>query len=125
MRFLILIVLFLPFNIMAQELRSQDSLVHALVERQKAINAKKMTMPGYRIQLYFGAERMRAQTLKADFLQEYPDIGAYVIYQQPNFKLRVGDFKTRLEALKLLTELQTRFAVAFIVADEVRLPEGQ
>ena len=64
----------------------------------------------------------RMNTLKNDFLQEYPEMGAYVIYQQPNFKLRVGDFKTRLEASKFLTEMQTRFAMAFIVNDEVRLP---
>lgn len=82
-----------------------------------------MTMPGYRIQIYFGSERAKANTYRSDFLQEYPDMGAYVIYQQPNFKLRVGDFKTRLEAAKFLTEMQTRFAVAFIVNDDVKLPD--
>ena len=79
-------------------------------------------MPGFRVQLYFGRERVRANQLKADFLQEYADVGAYVIYHQPNFKLRVGDFKTRLEAKKFLQEVQTRFAVAFIVSDDVMLP---
>lgn len=61
--------------------------------------------------------------MRSDFLQEYPEMGAYVIYQQPNFKVRVGDFKTRIEAAKFLTEMQTRFAMAFIVPDEVKLPE--
>ena len=81
-------------------------------------------MPGYRIQIYFGGERLRANNLRSDFLQEYPEFGAYVIYQQPNFKLRVGDFKTRLEAAKFLTEMQARFSMAFIVSDDVKLPEG-
>jgi hypothetical protein len=102
---------------------AQDSIVNQLVEKQKQLNSLKMTMHGYRIQIYFGGERARANALRSDFLQEYPDIGAYVIYQQPNFKLRVGDFKTRMEASRFLTEMQTRFAMAFIVADEVRLPE--
>jgi hypothetical protein len=104
------------------QVNSYDSLFNSVAERLKEINKSKMSMPGYRVQLYFGSERIRANQLKADFLQEYPDVGAYVIYHQPNFKLRVGDFKTRLEAKKFLDEVQTRFAVAFIVSDDVKLP---
>jgi hypothetical protein len=118
MRLLLIIMLMISFS----SASAQDTLVNRLVERQKQINSYKMTMPGYRIQIYFGGERARANTLRNDFLQEYPDIGAYVIYQQPNFKLRVGDFKTRMEAANFLTEMQTRFAMAFIVNDEVKLP---
>jgi hypothetical protein len=44
-------------------------------------------------------------------------------YQQPNFKIRVGDFKTRLEALKFLKEVQGLYSTAFIVKDDVKLPE--
>lgn len=119
MRLLLIIIC----SILFQNAAAQDSLANQLVERQRQLNSQKLTMPGYRIQIYFGGERARANTLKSDFLQEYPEMGAYVIYQQPNFKLRVGDFKTRLEASKFLTEMQTRFAMAFIVNDEVRLPD--
>jgi hypothetical protein len=49
-------------------------------------------------------------------------VGAYIIYQQPNFKIRVGDFRTRLEAMKFLKELQLKYATAFIVRDDVKLP---
>lgn len=121
-RYCALLLLFLSGTVNGQELQTQDSLFRQVSERQKEINKSKMTMPGFRVQLYFGGERVRANQLKADFLQEYPDVGAYVIYHQPNFKLRVGDFKTRLEAKKFLSEVQTRFAVAFIVSDDVMLP---
>jgi hypothetical protein len=125
MRCLTLFFLLITLKSFSQEIKSQDSLVNLLVERQKSINAKKLSMPGYRIQLYFGPERGKANHYKSDFLQEYPDVGAYVIYQQPNFKLRIGDFKTKLEAKKFLAEVQTRFAVAFIVNDEVKLPSPE
>ena len=97
--------------------------MNQLVERHKSLNALKMTMQGYRIQLYFGGDRARAGNMRLDFLQQYPDVGAYVIYQQPNFKLRVGDFKTRIEAMAFLNEMQPGYSMAFIVADDVKLPE--
>ena len=121
-RYFIILFLFASTAVYSQELQSQDSLFNQVSEREKEINKLKKTMPGFRVQLYFGSERVRANQLKADFLQEYADVGAYVIYHQPNFKLRVGDFKTRLEAKKFLQEVQTRFAVAFIVSDDVMLP---
>ena len=80
-------------------------------------------MPGYRIQLYFGGDRAKATNMRLDFLQQYPDVGAYVIYQQPNFKLRVGDFKTRLEAATFLKEMQPGYSMSFIVTDDVKLPD--
>lgn len=109
-------------TVTAQHLKSQDSLVNQLVERHKSINAQKMSMPGYRIQLYFGSDRARANNMRLDFLQQYPDVGAYVIYQQPNFKLRIGDFKTRLEAATFLNEMMPGYSMSFIVTDEVKLP---
>ena len=37
--------------------------------------------------------------------------------------IRVGDFKTRLEAMKFLKEIQSLYSAAFIVKDDVKLPE--
>jgi len=102
---------------------SQDSLANRLVEKHKKQNAAHPSMPGYRIQLYFGNDRSKATDLKTEFANAYPKAGAYVVYRQPNFKLRVGDFKTRLEALKFLNEIQSDYSTAFIVQDDVRLPE--
>ena len=121
--FIILILICVSFSKShSQNIRSQDSLVNQLVVRHKALNAQKMTMQGYRIQLYFGGDRLRAVNMRLDFLQQYPDIGAYVIYQQPNFKLRIGDFKTRIETMAFLNEMQPGYSMAFIVADDVKLP---
>ena len=80
-------------------------------------------MPGYRIQIYFGQNRTKANEVKTDFLQLFPKTGAYLVYQQPNFKIRVGDFRSRLEASKFLKDIQSLYAAAFIVKDEVKLPE--
>ena len=94
-----------------------------LVEKHKKINVLKRTMPGYRIQIYFGDQRQLAMDLKSAFMTAHPGVTAYVVYQQPHFKVRVGDFKTRLEATGFLSKMQSQFEQAFIVPDEVKLPE--
>ena len=104
-------------------LSTQDSLVRLLVNRHVAIGQAKKTMHGYRVQIHFGSQRAKANEVKADFLKIYPNMGAYLVYHQPNFKIRVGDFKTRLEAMKFLKEIQPLYSTAFLVKDEVRLPE--
>jgi hypothetical protein len=99
-----------------------DSLARELVERYKKVNATKMSMTGFRIQIYFGSERSKATEIRADFSKNFPEISSYLIYQQPYFKIRVGDFKTRIEASGFLKKLEDHYTTAFIVPDEVKLP---
>lgn len=102
---------------------NDDSLANLLVKRHMAINSSKMTMPGYRVQVYYGSQRAKGMEIRTEVLKKFPQIPAYIIYQQPNFKLRLGDFKTRMEAMKLLDEVRHDYPQAFIVKDEVKLPE--
>ena len=113
----------MKINAQDTDTRKQDSLSNLLVERHKKICSAKMTMLGYRIQIYFGSERAKAQELKTDFNSAFPQTAAYLVYHQPNFKVRVGDFRTRLEAQGFLKKLGDRYSTAFIVNDDVRLPD--
>jgi hypothetical protein len=114
----------MPISVNGQySLKTQDSLVKVLMNRHIAVNQVKRSMPGYRIQIYFGPTRAKANEVKSEFLQTFPNVGAYLVYHQPNFKIRVGDFKTRLEALKFLQEIQPLYSAAFLVKDDVALPE--
>ena len=107
-----------------QQLHSQDdSLAQVLVKRHVLLNSTKMSMPGFRVQVFYGSNRTKATEIRTEFLKTSSGIAAYLIYQQPNFKVRLGDFKTRLEAQELLEKLQLDYPGAFIVKDEVKLPE--
>ncbi|MFZ9943613.1 MAG: SPOR domain-containing protein [Bacteroidia bacterium] len=87
-----------------------------------ALGKARNAMPGYRVQIFFGDNREDANLIKSEFLRIYPNIGAYLVYQQPNFKIRVGDFKTRLLATEFLLEVQDKFPMAFLVKDNIKLP---
>lgn len=100
-----------------------DQKIKNLVERHRLMNESKMSTPGFRVQLYSGSQRAKATETKDEFSKLFPDVGSYLLYQQPNFRVRVGDFKTRLEAEKFQRTISAIYPSAFIVKDEVKLPE--
>jgi len=101
---------------------SKDSRLDDLMKRQKQENLEKQSMPGYRVQIYFGGNRQKASEIKMEFSNQHPDIAAYLTYQQPNYKVRVGDYRSRFEARKIFQELEGKYPTTFVVPDDVRLP---
>ena len=100
----------------------QDSRIQALLDKHIAINKKQKGIPGYRVQIFFGSKRKDALEMKAEFLNKFPDINAYTKYDEPYFKVRVGDFRTQLKAQKFYKEISGDFHNAFIVQDLIILP---
>ncbi len=101
---------------------TKDQRYDQLVEKQKRMNSLNQTMPGYRIQIYFGAVRQKASEVKLDFNSKFPGTATYLTYQQPNFKVRIGDFRSRFEAQKFLKSIDGIFPSGFIVPEVVKLP---
>lgn len=95
----------------------------SLVEFHKEANKLNPTINGYRVQVFFGSDRKSANDARTAFLQLYPDVEAYIIYQQPNFKVRVGDFRTHQEAQEIFRNLLPHFGKIFIVPDKINLPK--
>lgn len=103
----------------------RDARLDSLIMKHIRVNELKNGFDGYRLQLYSGSgttARQEANTLRAEFLNRYPDIPAYVVYQAPNFKVRVGDYRTELEAIWLQRELAYKFPGGFVVKDLVKFP---
>lgn len=96
-----------------------DSLVEKNIETNKAANG----VQGYRVQIFFGSERKQAQDAKTKLLQLMPDEEVYLMYQQPYFKVRVGDYRTKLEAEAVYRKLIHEFDKLFIVPDKINLPK--
>src|SRR5690606_24023218 len=58
-------------------------------------------MRGYRVQIYYGIDRNVAINRKVDFMRRYPKIKVYMTYTQPQYRVKVGDFASREDALDL------------------------
>ena len=102
----------------------KDSRISNLVGRQGAIEPPAINpeIDGYRIQLFFDTDRSSLNDARAMFFAKYPRVDTYTTYKAPNFFLRAGDFRTRLEAEKIKAELKNLFPTSFIVKEKVNLP---
>lgn len=104
----------------------RDVRLDSLVMRHIRVNKLKDGFDGYRVQLFSGSgtqARQEANNLRAEFMGGHPDVPAYLIYQVPNFKVRVGDFRTELEAIQLQRELSYQYPGGFVARDLVKYPK--
>lgn len=81
-----------------------------------------VTMKGYRVQVFFDTDKDLVNQKRADYLARHDDNPAYIDYKQPNFRLRVGNFRTRLQAQQWQDEIKMDFPDAIIIEDWINLP---
>ncbi len=74
---------------------------------------------GYRVQIYSGNDRNKATAAKIDFMRRFPDVHTYMTYVSPQFRVKVGDFRTRAEAYKMYEQVSTIFDPSMIVPDYI------
>lgn len=101
-----------------------DSLLVANYYKLLVKNSKVTGVPGYRIRIYsesgLGAKEEQ-QRVRAKFLSLYPDTDAYYRYDEPDFKVYVGDCRTRSEALKLYDRIKKNFPNLFLREDYINI----
>jgi hypothetical protein len=105
---------------------TQDDSIRNLVIKHIAYNKHKDGIPGYRIRIYSNLgtnARKRSQEIRTEFYEKFPDIPIYREYDSPYFKVYVGDFRTKIEAIKSLKKIKQYFPAAFVVPDQINLPE--
>ncbi len=81
--------------------------------------ATRTTQRGFRVQIYSGPSRNDAYAEQARFQQLYRDIDTYVTYDQPNYRVKVGDFRGRSEATRLMQSLRGQFNHVFIFTEDI------
>jgi len=97
-----------------------SSKVNKLVHKRITYNKAKTKMDGYRIQIYYGSEN-GAISARSKFLGLFPNSSTYIEYDSPDWKVKVGDFKTRLEADKAREEILLVFEGAFVLKEKIPL----
>ena len=84
---------------------------------------KKLT--GYRIRVYFDNgqnARNRSEAIARSLSGTYPGLGVYRTFESPNFKVSVGDFRTKDEALKIYHSLKSSYPTAIILKETINYP---
>jgi len=99
-----------------------DSLIAKRLElNQSTAPGKMITASGFRVQVFSGLNRQQAYAEQTKFKSRFPGTGTYISYIQPNYRLRVGDFRTRLEAEKFMNELKKYYSSMFIFSEQIIL----
>lgn len=113
------------FNLLPDQVKvhQSDAIRAAILRRANAQEDKAVS--GYRVRIFFDNK----QTSRADseaalirFRSSYPDIPAYRNFSNSFFRVTVGDFRTKSEALRLLSKIKYEFPAAFLVHESINYP---
>lgn len=136
-----LIILFLSIGALCanaqqrgQVIVIKNPLIDSLIAKRIELNTRKpvtnapvnspiVSQMGYRVQVFYGSDRKTAFAEQARFKAAYPKLRTYITYKEPNYYLRVGDFRTRLEAQRLQNELKPNFPTLFIFREKINAPD--
>lgn len=103
---------------------NQTPAVADAMRRQVYANSER-TLSGYRIRIFFDNKqtaRVESEETLKRFETLYHDLVAYRTYANPYFKVTVGDFRTRSEAVKHLEKIRHEFPSAFVVKENIAFP---
>ena len=144
--FLVLFVFFFSYNITAQQGQDifarlskpalsggnvhlvQDNSIKDLVNlqltQQKALNGVR----GYRISIYLGQgqeARVNANKVRSNFISKYGDenVECHIIFEYPVYKIYVGDFRTKSDAMRFYQKIEKDYPNGFIREDIIAFPE--
>jgi hypothetical protein len=102
----------------------EGDVISSLVSKHMALSSKQKII-GWRIQIFFDSgnnSKSKAYSKKGVFMSMFPDMSVYLMFQSPYYKVRVGDFRTRMDAEGFKQKLLGEFPDAFVVKDEIRSP---
>ena len=103
---------------------NQSAAMKSAFDSYVSANASKR-VSGYRIRVYYENNqnaRNRSEAIARTISGTYPGIGVYRTFESPNFKVCVGDFRTKDEALKLYHALKSSYPTAIILKETINYP---
>ena len=92
----------------------EDSIVKKLILQKKEIDSKEYESNYYTIQLYYGNYSVAKEILD-EFKTNYPEWKASIIFETPNYKVQVGDFKNYYVSISKLNEIKKKYPSAFLL----------
>lgn len=103
---------------------NQSAPVKQALQNYVNANAEK-SITGYRIRVFYNNEpsaRTRSESIEATLKEQYPGIGVYRTFESPNYKVTVGDFRSKDEALGIYNALKGTYPTAYIIKETINYP---
>ena len=133
MKKLILFLSFLPFFVNAQSdttfssnsevISINEKGLDALIGKYEQILKAKNGVDGWRVQLKFKAKEVEILQLKLKFIRLYPNIPVLLEYEEPYYRIRVGNCRTKLEAIKIKHQISKHFPNTYPVPEIINFSQ--
>ena len=115
--FALIIVYFSTSKVNAQEQNgtlNQDPKFEQLISEKRKINTSLILNDVYKIQIFNGNSE-NAKKILSEFKQEFATIEGTIIFNTPNYKVWVGNFRTRIEAERNLVAIKERYKNVLLI----------
>ncbi len=93
---------------------NQDPKFEQLLNEKRKINSSITVNDRYKIQIYNGDSETSKKALN-DFRKEYKNFDGTIVFSTPQYKVWVGNFKSRIEAERNLIEIKKKYNTAFLI----------
>lgn len=93
---------------------TQDPKFEQLLNEKRKINASIAVNERYKIQIFSGDTEKAKKTLN-DCRQNFTDLDGTIVFNTPNYKVWIGNFRTRIEAERNLIEIKKKYETAYII----------
>jgi len=128
MKVVVFIIYFFPVLIFSQsenntfEIRNEKGIEH-LVNKYENILKNTGGINGWRLQLKFKAKESEIIKIKLKFIKLFPNIPVFLEYQEPYYRIRVGNCRTKLEALKIKYLIKKHFTDTYPVPEIISITD--
>lgn len=95
----------------------QDSRINEYLAQKK-----NQVTSGYRVQICFDPEKAEVEEVRNRFISSHPKIDTYMNFEAPYFNLKVGDFRTQVEAQSFAEKLQGAYSLNIVHKEQINLP---
>ena len=97
------------FNTQKEAISIYQEGINDLLSKYKRILLERNGVDGWRLQIKFKSKREDILPYQVKFTKLYPEIPAQITFDSPYYKLTVGNFRTKNEALKTKHKISKNF----------------
>jgi hypothetical protein len=93
---------------------SVDPKIDQLLKEKRKLNTGLFLNEGYKIQIFYGNSEESKKKLQ-EFKKEFKDLDGTIIFNSPNYKVWIGNFKTRIEVERVMLDIKKKYPTALII----------
>ena len=93
---------------------SVDPKIDQLLKEKRKLNTGLFLNEGYKIQIFYGNSEESKKKLQ-EFKKEFKDLDGTIIFNSPNYKVWIGNIKTRIEVERAMVDIKKKYPTALII----------